>query len=242
MTHPRPPLEDLIYPPFRGFSREGISFLRRLKANNNRAWFAEHRSEYEELVRFPMQCLIASLGARMRDIAPEFEFHPRASIFRIHRDIRFSRDKSPYKTNIAASFGMRGVGGAPEGPGLYVGIEPGNIFMGGGLYMPAPAQLKAIRARLAARPEEYLGVVESRRFRTAFGEILGDRLAKAPLGYAADHPMIRHLRLKQFYAGVELDDHQVCFYPGFRARVQRVLTDVLPLVRWLHGAVTGRES
>ena len=126
------PLDDLeLYPPFEGFPPEGIAFLRRLKKNNTRPWFQRHRDEYEELVRFPMQCLVASLARQMADQAPEFAFDPRTSIFRIYRDVRFSKNKAPYKTNIAASFDYRGKGSPTETPGLYVGIEPGETTADG---------------------------------------------------------------------------------------------------------------
>jgi uncharacterized protein (TIGR02453 family) len=231
-------LDETLYPPFAGFPPEAMKFFLRLKRNNHRTWFQGHRDEYDEFVRFPMQCLIASLGSRMREVAPEFQFHPTRSIFRIYRDVRFSKDKSPYKTNIAASFSIRGRKDPTGAPGLYVGIEPGEIFIGGGLYMPSGPQLKSIRASIAGRPEEYLEIVRDAKFRRMFKEVLGDRLSRAPLGYPPDHPMIEHLKLKQFYVGKTLGD-EVCRSPRFADTVASVLTGCLPLVRWLDRAVTG---
>jgi uncharacterized protein (TIGR02453 family) len=231
------PFDDLAYPPFTGFPREGVAFLKRLKKNNNRPWFHRHKQEYDEHVRFPMQCLIASLAHEMADIAPEFEFNPKRAIFRIHRDTRFSRNKTPYKTNIAAAFNLRGAKGQIEMPGLYVGIEPGSIFIGGGLYMPTGDQLKAIRKAMVSDPDGYLAVVEERRFKREFGGVQGERLQKAPLGYPRDHPMIQHLRHRQFYVGKEYDDETICFKPRFLGTVVRVFADTMPLVRWLRKAV-----
>lgn len=230
------PLEELMYPPFAGFPPEAFRFFDRLKRNNNRPWFQKHKGEYEELVRFPMECLIATIGPRMADVAPDFEFHPRKSIFRIYRDVRFSNNKSPYKTNIAASFEPRGKRNPTGDPGLYVGVERGEIFVGGGLYMPSGEQLKSIRRSLADRPEEYLAVIGNPVFRRLLGEVLGDRLQKAPLGYPKDHEMIVHLRLKQFYVGKVLED-EACLKPRFADTVVQVLTASMPFIRWLQKAL-----
>jgi uncharacterized protein (TIGR02453 family) len=234
MAHP---LEDLSYPPFAGFSPETFSFLRRLKRNNNREWFTKHKAEYEEVVRFPMECFIASLRPRMADIAPDFEFHPRKSIFRVYRDTRFSNDKTPYKTNIAANFKARGPKSPTGAPGLYVGVELDEIFVGGGIYMPDGAQLKAIRLYIDSKPDALREIVGQPDFKKILGEILGDRLQKAPLGYPKDHPMIEFLRLKQFYVGAEPEEKE-CLKPRFLDTVVRVFEASMPFVRWLQKATS----
>jgi uncharacterized protein (TIGR02453 family) len=231
----RHPLEELAYPPFAGFPPEGLSFLRRLKRNNNRPWFQEHKSEYEELVRFPMECLIAALRPRMAEVAPDFDFQPRKSIFRVYRDTRFSNDKTPYKTNIAASFEPRGLKDPTGTAGLYVGVEIGEIFVGGGIYLPSSEQLKSIRACVDAKPDELREVVAHPSFVKVFGKILGERLQRAPLGYPKDHPMIDYLTLKQFYVGVEYDGKD-CLKPRFLDNVVRVFTAAMPFLRWLQKA------
>lgn len=227
-----PLIDQDLYPPFGGFPKEGIAFLTRLKRNNNRQWFQKHKAEYEECVRFPMQCLIASIGERMAPIAPEFQFDPKKSIFRIYRDVRFSNNKAPYKTNIAAFFEIRGDRGVSDTPGFYVGIEPGEVFVGGGLYMPGSPQLKAIRASLAAQPDQFLEVIRQPRFKKRFGGIMGEQLQKAPLGYPKDHPMIEYLRYKQWFVGVETG-HAPCFKAGFADYASDVMGEALPFLRWL---------
>jgi uncharacterized protein (TIGR02453 family) len=227
-------LEEMLFPPFHGFPKQGIDFLKKLKKNNNRPWFQAHKDAYEENVKFPMQCLIASIAEKMGDIAPEIEFNPKKSIFRIYRDVRFSRNKAPYKTNVAASFSFKTKSKSPvETPGLYLGIAPGEIFIGGGVYMPTGDQLKAIRKAMVERPDEYLAVVQNRRFKKEFGGIQGEKLAKAPLGYPKDHPMIEHLKHKQFFVGKEYNDESICLKPRFLGLAVQVLTDTMPLVRWL---------
>ncbi|MGA9117824.1 MAG: DUF2461 domain-containing protein [Bacteroidota bacterium] len=227
------PLADQdLFPPFDGFPKEGIAFLQRLKKNNNRPWFQKHKQEYEENVRFPMQCLISTLAGSMAEDAPELVFDPKRSIFRIYRDTRFSKNKTPYKTNIAASFQIKGKKSPTEMPGLYLGIEPGEIFVGGGLYMPTGSQLKSIRATLAARPEEFLAIIGERKFKKRFGGIMGEQLQKAPLGYPKDHPMIKHLRFKQWFIGVEWG-HTPCLSRKFADQVADVFSDAMPFLRWL---------
>lgn len=231
------PIDEDFYPPFEGFPRTGLAFLRKLKKNNNRAWFQRHKADYEDLVRFPMQCLIATVGQRMQEEAPDVDFNPRKSIFRVYRDTRFSRDKTPYKTNVAASFTFRGAKGPIETPGLYVGIEPGEIFIGGGLYMPTHPQLKAIRRTIAAEPQQFLEIVRHPRFLRVFKHIEGEQLQRAPLGYAPDHPMIEYLRYKQFYVGVVLPE-TACHAPRFADTVVRTFGDCMPLVRWLSASTS----
>ena len=234
-----PPIGDDLFPPFEGFPKEGIAFLQKLKKNNNRPWFQKHKEEYERLVKFPMQCLIASTAQKLADDAPEILFSPRKSIFRIYRDVRFSKNKAPYKTNIAASFDFRGKKSPTETPGLYLGIEPGEIFIGGGLYMPTGEQLKAIRRSIADHPDEFLEVVRDRVFKRTFGEIMGEKLQKAPLGYPKDHSMIDFLRYKQLYIGTE-SRHEPCFRAGFADTVAQVFRDAMPFVRWLTRATSAR--
>ena len=229
-------VNDILFPPFTGFPPEGLAFLRRLKKNNTRPWFQKHKHEYEELVRFPMQCLIAELRDAMAMAAPELNIDPRRSIFRIYRDVRFSKNKAPFKTHIAASFNLRGRKGPTEQPGLYLHIGPEEVFIGGGLYMPASPQLKKLRAAMVEDPEEFLAVVRDPAFRRLFGTLQGDRLIRAPLGFPADHPMIDHLKQKQFYVGVERDEGDV-LRPRFAADVQKVFVRCLPLIRWLANAL-----
>jgi len=227
-------LEQSIFPPFTGFPEDALRFLKRLKKNNNREWFQKHKQEYEEVVKFPMQCLIASLSSELSHEMSEIEFNPKKSIFRIYRDVRFSKNKAPYKTNIAAAFSVRGWKGVTESPGFYVHVEPGGVFLGGGLYMPMGPQLKAIRNSIVNDPESFLAIVRERKFRKEFGGLRGERLQKAPLGFPKDHPMIEHLRNKQFFVGKDLEERS-CLKPGFSRALANSFRVALPLVRWLAG-------
>jgi len=157
------PLSDLeFFPPFDGFPREGIGFLKRLKRNNNRPWFEKHKQEYESSIKLPMQSLIASLHPHFQRFAPEFDINPKRSLFRIYRDVRFSKDKTPYKTHAAAHFVLRGKPKGVEGSGYYLHIEPGEVFIGGGIYMPDNDQLKKIRSAIADHSGQFLSIVRTR--------------------------------------------------------------------------------
>jgi uncharacterized protein (TIGR02453 family) len=225
-------IDQAVFPPFGGFQEEALAFLKRLKKNNNRPWFHKHKLEYEEAVKFPMQCLVASLASELSAEMPEIEFNPRKSVFRIYRDVRFSRNKAPYKTNIAAAFSVRGWKAGTESPGFYVHVEPGGVFLGGGLYMPDGDQLKAIRNSIVDDPERFLSILRERRFRREFGGIQGEKLVKAPLGFPKDHPMIEHLRHKQFFVGREMDELS-SLKPSFLRDVSDCFRTALPFVRWL---------
>lgn len=221
-------------PPFDGFPPEGIRFLKRLKANNDREWFAAHKGEYLEFVRTPMESLLAALAGPIGRIAPEMHVDPKKCIFRIYRDTRFSRDKRPYKTHVAAIIHPRGHW--EESAGLYLHIEPGEVYLGGGIYMPDGPQLKKIRAAVASKPGEFLAIVEGTRFRKRFGTLRGDRLSRAPLGYPPDHPMIEWLKWKQMFVAVEWEEG-AAGRKDFVERVTGVYGEMMPLVRFINAAL-----
>ncbi|MBA3346014.1 MAG: TIGR02453 family protein, partial [Gemmatimonadales bacterium] len=160
---------------FTGFRPEAIGFLRRLARHNDREWFERHRAVYQLEVRDPMRALVEEMDVRLARIAPELVGDPRRSIFRIHRDTRFSADKSPYKTNAACQFyhqdAGRGAGQDAEGAGagLYFQLAEGDCFVGGGIWMPARNNLERIREALADAPEVIDRLVQDAGFRRRFG-------------------------------------------------------------------------
>ena len=231
-----PELDVDLYPPFEGFPKAGIQFLKRLKRNNNRPWFAAHKEEYERLVRDPMLAFIASLQPQFAQFAPEFDLTPKRCIFRVYRDTRFSSDKTPYKTHVAAHFVLRGAEKGFLGSGYYFHIEPGEVFIGGGIYMPDGNQLKRIRAAIAARGPQFLSILSDRKFRKMFGKLEGDSLRRIPKGFGEADPMAHWLKLKQFFVGVT--------WAESRAQRAALLDDVAavcrtaaPLVQFLNDAL-----
>ena len=233
---PSPLLEMEMYPPFDGFPKAGLDFLKKLKRNNNRSWFEKHKDEYENQVKFPMQSLVAALQPHFSQFASEYEANPKRSIFRIYRDIRFSKDKTPYKTHIAAHFVLRGKPKGFLGSGYYMDIEPGETFAGAGLYMPDSGQLKKIRTAISQRSDEFLEIVNDRRFLKLFGKLKGEMLKRVPQGYDENHPMIKWLRLKQFFVGVSWLETR-CRKSGFVEDVAGVFEESTPLVRYLNEAI-----
>jgi uncharacterized protein (TIGR02453 family) len=227
-------LDTEIFPPFQGFSLESIDFLKKLKKNNNREWFKKNKSGYEELIKFPMQAMIASLREPMAKLLPEIDVNPKRNMFRVYRDTRFSKNKTPYKTHVAAVFHLKGHW--QDSAGYYVHIEPGNIYVGGGIYMPDSDQLKLIRHAIAERAKEFRLIMENKTFKKRFGSLEGDQLHRAPLGYPIEHPMIEWLKYKSYYTGVEWKEKE-CYSPKFINKTVLVYQELSPLIRFLNEAL-----
>ena len=231
------PLSDLdFFPPFDGFPREGIAFMKRLKRNNNRPWFEKHKQEYESLVKLPMQSLIVALQPHFERFAPEFDINPKRSLFRVYRDVRFSKDKTPYKTHAAAHFVLRGKLKGVEGSGYYLHIEPGEVYIGAGIYMPDSDQLKKIRRAIADQSERFLSILHHPKFKMRFGNIEGDKLQRVPQGYQPDHPMAEWLKRKQFFVWVEWPESK-CLKTRFVVEVADIYEAATPLARFLNEAM-----
>src|SRR5438034_3717990 len=154
---------------FPGLPNEGLQFLRSLKRNNNREWFQKHMSIYETRVRQPMECLVTAMATEFEQFAPEMVASPKVSAYRIYRDIRFSKDKSPYKTHVAAVFPRSGLG-KHEGAGYYLHVAPTELLIGGGLYMPLPEDLTAIRSHIAENAETITGIMQGSQFFRMLGK------------------------------------------------------------------------
>jgi uncharacterized protein (TIGR02453 family) len=182
---------------FAGFPPEAMTFLRGLKKHNTREWFQPRKEIYDEKVKGPMLELVTALMQRLADFAPDYVADPNKAIYRVYRDTRFSKDKTPYKTHIAAIFKHRDLE-KHSGAGFYFSVAPEEIEVGGGVYMPMPEHLVAIRNYLAENHEEFRRIAAARDVRRLFGEVTGDSLSRVPKGFAADHPAADLLRMKQF--------------------------------------------
>lgn len=217
---------------FTAFSPRALSFLRALKRNNDREWFRERKDHYERLLRSPMTGLVERLADDMRQFAPHLVADPKTAIYRIYRDTRFSDDKTPLKTNIAASFPTRGLP-KHQGAGLYLEVAPGWVWIGGGMYAPDTSQLLAVREHIAANHRRLRAIVESPAFTKTVGELHGDQLQRTPRGFAADHPAAVYLRYRQFLAGREFP---AAFATSrrFYAGVLDVFKQVAPLTTFLN--------
>ena len=222
------------------FTPAAIRFLRGLARNNAKPWFEAPKADYERDVKAPMRELIEDLDTRFAGFAPEFTGDPKRSMFRIYRDVRFSRDKSPYKTHAACWFRHRNadhkVGSEAEGggAGFYFHLQPGKSFVGGGIWMPPRPHLNKLRDGIAEDLKGFEGIVRRPALVRRFGALSNEAaLKRMPRGFAEDHPAARWLKYQSFILGRELTDAQVT---GSRlgAQLEADFDAMLPLVRWLN--------
>lgn len=219
------------------FSEKTFKFLRALARNNSRPWFEEHRKDYEAHLKGPFQRLITDLEPDLLAISPHYRADPRGnggSLFRIHRDTRFSNDKTPYKTWGGARFFHARSKQVPA-PSFYLHIQPGNSFLGGGIWHPEPDVQRKIREFLVDNPSGWTQAVRSPAFRRRY-EMWGDTLVRPPRGFPAEHPLIDDLKRKDFTAGYALDD-EVVLGPRLRQAVVSGFKGVVPLVDYLCAAL-----
>lgn len=232
-----------------GFSVRTQRFLRGLARHNERGWFEANRGRYEADVRAPLAALVEEVDVRLAALAPEIVGHPRQSLFRIHRDVRFSNDKRPYKTHAAAWFfhadAGRGVGGAATahgGAGFYFDIGPTTSEVGGGIWMPPRPTLLRIRDAIAEDHGTLRTILDAPARRRRFGALSPTgRLVRMPRGYGADHPAADLLRQQSFTLGRTLAEREL-LDPKLPDRLARDFARLLPLVRWLNGALGLRAA
>jgi len=222
------------------FPEDGLRFLKALKRNNRREWFHTRKDRYDEQVRRPMLAIVEHLAADLRPIAPEIVVDPKTAVYRIYRDTRFSPDKTPYKTHIAANFPWRGLP-KHEGAGLYFHVSPDEIWIGGGMYAPQTSQLQAVREHIAANCRQLRSIVESAAFRRTIGRLEGEKLQRVPRGFPKDHQAAEFLMYRQFLAGRELPPAAAAtgrFYPA----LLETFRIVVPLVRFLNQPLAAADG
>ena len=213
------------------FSPELFRFLRELAENNSRDWFQANRDRYETTLREPCLRFISDLGPLLRKVSRRVVADPRpsgGSLFRIYRDTRFSKDRSPYKTHAGMYFPVRG-GKDVHTPGFYLHLEPGACFAAAGLWHPDSAALAQVREAIATRPAEW------KKARVGLS-LEAERLRRPPRGYDEDHPFIEDLKRKDFVSSVRLTDREVAsprFLSGFVAECRKMS----PLPRFLSAAL-----
>jgi uncharacterized protein (TIGR02453 family) len=218
------------------FTPKSLSFLRSLKRNNDREWFRARKDQYEVHLKAPMIAMIEQLAIDFQEFAPELVASPKG-IYRIYRDTRFSDDKTPLKTNIAASFPWRGLP-RHQGAGLYFELAPGWVWVGGGMYKPDTSQLAAVREHIADNYQHLRAIVESPGFTKTVGGLTGERLQRVPRGYDTSHPAAEFLRHRQFLAAREFPAALACD-PKFYTTLLGVFRQVAPLVRFLNEPLVG---
>ncbi len=218
------------------FSPELFAFLTKLAENNDRAWFAANKDRYVADVQEPALAFIEDVGMRLpEEVSRHITADPRptgGSMFRIYRDIRFSKDKSPYKTHVGIQFRHERARDA-HAPGFYLHLEPGTVFLGCGMWSPDAQTLHAIRTAIATTPLRWQGIVEDPAFTEHF-RLGGSALKRPPAGFDRDHPLIEDLKRKDFIAVADLSESEVTA-GGFLSRFIELCGESAEFMRFLCG-------
>jgi len=214
------------------FKKSTIKFLRDLEKNNNRDWFEANKHRYESDVREPALAYIEAMAPRLAKISPAFVASPKkvgGSLMRIYRDVRFSKDKSPYKTNIGIQF-RHTAGKDVHAPGFYLHIEPSEVFVGAGIWRPDSDTLQNVRLHMDENRTEWKKTVKA--LTTKEFALHGDSLKKPPRGYAADHPLLEDLKRKDYIAVKNIKPAMVAD-SNFIAETAKLFTATKTLVRFI---------
>ena len=214
------------------FSRETFRFLADLEKHNEREWFAANKARYEEHLKEPALRLIEDFAPRLHEMSQHFRATPR-SLFRIHRDTRFARDKSPYKTYAGIHFRHDSARDA-HAPGFYFHIQPGTVFAGVGIWHPDPQALRTIREHIVEEPDAWKRASRGKRFTGTFS-LEGERLARAPKGFDPEHPLVEDLKWKD-YVGVADLGESAATGRDLVGKLSKTFSAGTPFMRFLCGA------
>ncbi|SMC70876.1 DUF2461 domain-containing protein [Pedobacter nyackensis] len=214
---------------------ETFAFIADVAENNNREWFAENKGRYE-IAKADVLAFIDQLIPELAAADPEFslETQSKKCLLRIYRDVRFSKNKDPYKNNFGISFSVKGKG--VNEPGYYLHLQPGSCFFAAGFWMPEAADLKRIREEIDYNTSEFLDIINHKSFKDIFTMSQEDKLKKAPKGYDTDHPQIELLKLKSFIASFPIKD-DAFFKPGIVNKLKNAFESVYPFIVFLRRAV-----
>lgn len=219
------------------FTPRTMTFLRSLARNNSRDWFEQNKSIYEEAVRTPALEFIADMADDLAQLSPHFMAQPKkvgGSLMRVYRDIRFGRDKTPYKTNIGIQF-RHERGKDVHAPGFYVHIEPGECFVGVGIWRPDAVALGRVRETIAEQGKKWSMAIQDKAFSRHYA-LGGESLSRPPRGYAKDHPLLQDIKRKDFIAISSLQD-DVVLSPRFHKQVLERFKSADSFMRFLCAAM-----
>jgi uncharacterized protein (TIGR02453 family) len=222
---------------FPGFPEELVSFLSELSRHNNRTWFKANQERYEQNVREPALEFIAGMAEPLRKISPNFVAVPKkmgGSLMRIHRDIRFSKDKKPYKTNLGIHF-RHAAGKDVHAPGFYFHVDPYDVFLGAGIWHPESDALAGIREAIDDDPAGWKKAKANKPFAAKF-ELSGESQRRPPQGYSGDHPLIEDLKRKDFIGICSLE-HEDLLDPSILDQTVEAFRTAKPLMAFLCKAV-----
>ncbi|MFT5133608.1 MAG: hypothetical protein ACI9SC_002081 [Gammaproteobacteria bacterium] len=216
------------------FDKSFLKFFRALAKNNNRDWFNEHKAEYKAVIVEPLCTFITAIAPRLNTISKHFNADPRpngGSMFRIYRDIRFSKDKTPYKLHAACQF-RHLVGKDAHAPGFYVNISPDEVIFGGGIWMPPNPVLNKIRDTIVENPNEWQRIKTNKAIQQKCGGIRGDGLVRPPKGFDVNHPHLEDLKRKSFFA-MRHDKADIIYNDNFIDEVEATFKVSKPFMKYL---------
>ena len=222
---------------FKGFPQDLFNFFEDLNLNNNRAWFNENKARYYESVVNPITEFVVNMGPRLKKISRHYVADPRphgGSMFRIYRDTRFSKDKTPYKTHAAVHF-RHEAGKSAHAPGFYVHLAGDGLFFGGGIWTPPSPQLNLIRDYIAENVRAWARISNAKKVLDV-GGIKGDGLKRPPRGFDAEHIHIEDLKRKSFFVMTEAEP-SAALAAGFVDDVSEAFRRAAPLNRFIAGAL-----
>lgn len=220
---------------FEGFPKDFFVFFRELKAHNERPWFEANKQRFRESVQAPMSAFIEAMAPGLKKVSKNFVADPRpvgGSMFRIYRDVRFAKDKRPYKENAGCHFRHASAKDV-HAPGFYMHFSADEVFHGGGMYMPEPPALAKIRDAILKKPQAWKALKADKTFMKTFGG-LGDgpALARPPRGYDPGHPLIEDIKKKSFFA-MHTSSVKAAQSPDFADEVAKTFDAAAPLMKFL---------
>lgn len=215
--------------------KDTLKFIKDVAENNNREWFAEHKPKYEA-AKLDVLELVAAIIPELAKVDPliSADSDPKKNLMRIYRDVRFSKNKDPYKNNFGMWFSAKGKGG--NEPGYYLHIQPGKSFIAGGYWMPEAAHLKLIRQEIDYNIDEFKEIISAEDFTKNFSLSTGNALKNAPKGYDPADPNIEYLKLKSFEASTTISDEEF-FKPSLVNKLISSFGALQPLVAFLRNAI-----
>ena len=216
------------------FDKTFLKFFRTLAKNNNREWFNEHKPEYKKTVVEPLGAFISEMAPRLNKISTHFVADPRpngGSMFRIYRDMRYSKDKTPYKIHAACQFRHK-AGKDAHAPGFYVHMSPQEIIFGGGIWVPPNSVLNKIRDTIVDNPQEWLRIKTNRSLNKWCGGVRGDGLVRPPKGFNPEHEHIEDLKRKSFFA-MRHEKADFMFDKYFIDEVEATFKAAKPLMKYI---------
>jgi uncharacterized protein (TIGR02453 family) len=219
-------------PKFPGFSPDALAFLRALKRNNRREWFKPRQEKHDTLIKAPMLELVDALNHELANFAPDYITPAPKAVYRIYRDTRFAKDKTPYKTHIAAIF-PRHSAVKREGAVFYFHFSPTELLVFGGVYSPDRNELLAYRNLLQEQHEEFQAILSDKQLKRLTGGLQGAQLTRMPKGFSEDHPAEALLRHKQWYLECSLDLKLVTS-PKMVAEIAKRFAAMTPMIEFMN--------